>query len=293
MIRVDAYYLFQIGSRIHPLSDLRAQATSLGAATTFEEARFPIYIAEAALDELIHRSIFRLKTSFQSGQALLTAIRSVKTAIDDASDTAQLLGWAKVYEITAALTTFEAVLGAELSLWPVYLVTPKAGFDIGILIETGNACFPLELANKAPQAISDIKSGTRCMAFELFTAAAFHLHRANESVLHVYWDVVTGGAPRPTGRNMGDYLREMDRLVVGDDRVKAALKDLKDLHRNPLIHPEHSIENADEAIALMNSVHTAIFHMLQAIPAPPVPVTLAGGVATSLLDAVAPTSQSS
>ena len=91
---------------------------------------------------------------------------------------------------------------------------------------------------------------------------------------------------------MGDYLNEMNRLKVGEDKVKAALKDLKNLHRNPLIHPDHRIENADEAIALMNSVHNAIFHMLQAIPAPPLAPPLAGGVITSLLDAVQP-SQSS
>lgn len=284
MIRIDAYYIFQMGARIHPIGDLRAVASALGPATTFEDARFPTYIAEAALDELLHRTVFGLRTSLQSGETLLAAIRELKTAIDEAQaagNASDIIGWAHLYAVTSGLTAFEAVLGAEISLWPLYLATRKAGFDTAILIEQGNACFPTDLAIKVPSAIPDIKEGTRCIAYESFTAGAFHLHRANESVLRAYWDVVSHGAPQPASRNMGEYLREMDTRNIGDSRVKAALKDLKDLHRNPLIHPEHSISNADDAIALMNGVHTVIFHLLQGIPAPVSPPTLAGGVAAT------------
>lgn len=51
---------------------------------------------------------------------------------------------------------------------------------------------------------------------------------------------------------------ELNKLNAGDAKVKAALKDLKDLHRNPLIHPEQALENVDDAITLMNGVHTAV-----------------------------------
>jgi hypothetical protein len=164
------------------------------------------------------------------------------------------------------MTTFEAVLGAELALTPLYVVQQKAGFDTGVLIEAGSRCFPDDVWTKAPDAISDLAHGTRCIAFELFTAAGFHLHRANEAVLRRYWDAITNGAPRPPSRNMADYLNEMNQKQVGDAKVKAALKDLKDLHRNPLIHPEHSLDSADEAIALMNGIHTVMVYMLKEIP---------------------------
>jgi hypothetical protein len=65
---------------------------------------------------------------------------------------------------------------------------------------------------------------------------------------------------------MGDYLNEMNRNGFGNAKVKSALKDLKDMHRNPLIHPEDSIESADDAIALMNSIHSVIVHMLKEMP---------------------------
>jgi hypothetical protein len=78
---------------------------------------------------------------------------------------------------------------------------------------------------------------------------------------------------------MGDYLNAMDQKGVGDAKVRAALKDLKDLHRNPLIHPEHSIDTADDAIALMNGVHNVVVYMLKQIPTiSPTPVVTVGSV---------------
>ena len=268
MQRVDGNYLYQVGAAIHPLSELRAYAMPGGHATTIGNARYVLYLAEAALEPLINRSVFRLRTSAQPGYALLAAVRALKTKVDAAPEDqlSNTIAWGDVYPVSSALTAFEAVLGAELALMPLYVVMPKAGFDTSVLTEAGARCFPDDVWTKAPDAVPDLMQGTRSIAFELFTAAGFHLHRANEAVLRRYWDAVTKGAPRPENRNMGDYLKAMNDKNVGDTKVKAALKDLKDLHRNPLIHPEHSLETADEAIALMNGVHTVMVYMLKEIP---------------------------
>jgi hypothetical protein len=168
--------------------------------------------------------------------------------------------------ITSALTDFEAVFGAEIAGLPLYGVTRKAGYDLPTLIGNGAACFPAELPSKAPEALPDLQQATKCIAFELFTAAGFHLHRANEAVLRRYWDAVTGGASRPASGNMGDYLNELNNRNAGDAKVKAALKDLKNLHRNPLIHPGETLDNVDDAVALMSGVHTAVLNMLKEMP---------------------------
>src|SRR5262249_2774114 len=153
----------------------------------------------------------------------------------------------------------------------------KRGYDTADLIERGTVLFPDDLVPKVPSAQLDVEQGARCLAFELPTAAGFHFHRANESVLHVYYDAVTCGKPRPSGRNIGDYLAELKKHNAGDPIVWSCLKDLKDMHRNPLIHPEHTLENIDEAIALLGQIHSVIVHMLRAIPALPtasaIPVT--------------------
>lgn len=278
MERVDGYYLYEMGTKIHPLNDLRAASPNIPG-TSYFEAFFKLMIAEGALEPLITRSIFRLRTSVIDGQNLLGAIRALKQKVEAETQEPKTLEHNDIYWIQQYLSKFETVIAAELRLMPLYVATQKGGYDMPALIENGRVCFPIDLSSKAPEAIIDIEQATRCIAFELPTAAGFHLHRANESVLHRYWDAVTGGAPRPTNRNMGDYLKGLNDSNKGDIRVRSALKDLKDLHRNPLIHPEHSIDTTDQAIALMNSIHTVIVYMLKEIPvvAPP-PLPGAGGL---------------
>ena len=43
-------------------------------------------------------------------------------------------------------------------------------------------------------------------------------------------------------------------------------REINSANDNPLIHPEQNIETADEAIALMNSIHNVIVQMLKVIP---------------------------
>ncbi len=282
MQRVDGFYLYQVGPQIHPLTEMTMQG--LAPSPTYDQALFPLYIAESALDTLITRSVFRLRTSYQSGQTLLAAIRRLKTKIEDPNtDKTKPLEWLDAYQISSALTSFEAVLGAELSLVPLYVVAQKAGYDTSILIDNGAACFPADVWTKAPEAIADLQQGTKCIAYEVFTASGFHFHRANEAVLRRYWDAVSKGKARPSGRNIGDYLNEMNKQDFGDPKVKTALRDLKDLHRNPLIHPEHSLNTAEEAIALMNGAHYVMVYMLQEIPAiAPTPTIPAGATGPSI-----------
>jgi hypothetical protein len=119
----------------------------------------------------------------------------LKGKIENASDTTAILEWVDSFSIISALTAFEAVLGAELSLGPLYIVTQKAGYDTGVLVESGAACFPGGISAKVPEAVADLEQGTKCIAFELFTAAGFHLHGRTRLF---YTDT---GMPSPTARS--------------------------------------------------------------------------------------------
>src|SRR3990167_16530 len=263
--KVDGYYLYQVGASIHPLSEIRES-------TTYSDALLPILIAYGILDTFLNRSIFRPRMCLQNGKALLAIIVEFKNKADDKSIVNTPIGPYDAYRLSTALNSFETVLGAEFGAFAdIYLVAKKRGYDTSDLIERGTVLFPEDLVPKVPNAKLDIEQGARCLAFELPTAAGFHFHRANESVLHQYYDAVTGGKPRPAGRNIGDYLAELKKYGVGEPIVLSSLKDLKDLHRNPLIHPEHTLENIDQAIALLGIIHSVIVHMLKAIPLLPAP----------------------
>ena len=66
-------------------------------------------------------------------------------------------------------------------------------------------------------------------------------------------------------KNMGAYLRLMRDGSFGADKTRAALTQLKDLHRNSLAHPE-DILDLEEAISLLGIVQSVITEMLKEMP---------------------------
>jgi hypothetical protein len=120
---------------------------------------------------------------------------------------------------------------------------------------------------KVSNAVPDIREAGKCLAYELGTAAGFHALRAMEAVLRRYWEVVTEDKPHPGQRNIGVYIQKIEKSGVGDAKVIAVLKQIKDLHRNPLMHPEETLSLQD-AIGIFGIVQSAMGAMLKEIPSP-------------------------
>lgn len=169
---------------------------------------------------------------------------------------------------------FRTALLAELGVLPTYFVSQKEGFDTLTLLDNGPALFPLSLKAKAPEAVFDAAETGKALAFELATAVGFHVFRALEAVLRRYYTEVSKGAPAPKVRSIGVYVRAMQKLKVGDPKILAALDQIKDLHRNPLVHPE-AVLNMDAAVALVGIARSAIGAMLNELPELPLTTSLA------------------
>jgi hypothetical protein len=258
---IDGYYLYGLGCQLHPLVELRLDGV------LYSQAYMPMLQAQAAVSTFLTQSIYQIRTCRQAGTELLEELeKSINQAhITPSIELPAFIGWSLVEKAKQ----FEAVLRAELGTTPMYYVTPKHNLDVAGMINAGHLCFPPDLASKAPEALPDAQQAAKCIAFDLPTAAGFHLHRANESVLRRYFDQVAGADKRPQTRNMGDYLNKMRELKVGNKKVLAALRDMKDLHRNPLMHPEEHISNVSDAIALMGGVNSAMALMLKDLPTVP------------------------
>lgn len=259
MQQISVPYVYNLGKalqQIHAITDEQ----------TIADVLYAIYAAEQTLNGLLHGSIYSpvLITSRASCEKAIQELRTLQ-AVED--KTRKIEPYER-YIVQNKLKEFETVFSAEMDVANVFLITRKGGYNLADLIFRPEVLFPSDLAIKVPEAIMDVQEAGRCLAFDLATAAAFHLHRVNESVVHRYFDAVANPADRPSSRNIGDYLAKLDSLKVGDAKVKSALKDLKDLHRNPIIHPEDSLESTDDAIALLGSVHANIVHMLKVIPMP-------------------------
>jgi hypothetical protein len=268
MKRVNIEGFYDLGWAVHPLTELSQDATLSGTFTSL------VYGA-SVLSRLLDNPVVPVRVSANACRLLRDQLRAIVPADLSGVDFGRALTPLEIIGLTNAAKQFETVLGAELQTVDTYYIDQKRGYDTASLIARGRILFPDDLGAKVPEAIGDVEQGCRCIAFELPTAAGFHLHRANESVLHRYYDAVMEGAKRPASRNMGDYIKAIGDGGKGDKRVLSALKDLKDLHRNPLIHPEHSLEDTDEAIALLGSIQGVVVHMLRAIPNPVAPATLA------------------
>jgi hypothetical protein len=142
----------------------------------------------------------------------------------------------------------------------------RDGTDTLTLIDSGEEAFPPMLSRKVPEAINDVRQAMSCIAFELPTAAAFHLHRANETVLKRYWAALGDGEQLPDKATMGKIVELMEQRSIGRAEIRSSLRDIIKLHRNPTIHPEQALEDTEEAINLYGAIRSVVGHMLKDIP---------------------------
>lgn len=263
MIRISLTYLYDLGVSFSRLREELREGRPLS------EVRYVLSEAEDDLGTLFHPQAiyaYALRGSSHDATMLFEAIKKITTQPDQTRP----LDFLDVFSIKNALEKFETVLRAEMRAADAYFVSKKGGYDTTDIITRAEVLFPDDLTLKAPEAVVDIQEAGKCIAYELGTAAGFHLLRANESVLLRYFDTVAGEGKRPANANLGVLLKRMSELNVGDSKVLAVLTQIKDLHRNPLFHPQDQL-TVDQAINLLGIVRSAVSAMLDAIPLPAPP----------------------
>lgn len=268
MIRIDGSYLYQLGHELHGVQNIRIFPSD-GQATTSRAACLGVlYPAKFALDTLVSNSIYRQRKLNAASdilrQSLAWAIEHcLEEGFAESPPTVDI-----IFQLQDAHRDFEAVLKAELSNIEIWLVQPKAAFDVSTLIEAGYLAFPPSVVKKVPECCGDLSDAMKCIAFELSTAAAFHLHRANETVLGRYWDSVSAGKRRPKNQTLGSYINALETDGFSDEHVLSALRDVKNLHRNPTIHADQSLTSIEDAIDLYGEIRACISTMLKSINQP-------------------------
>jgi hypothetical protein len=266
MEKINPFLFYQLGSALGAIKQLK-DALPGQQGTPMLDAHIVLMIAESNLESLLKDEKLKLRASIRKAADTLLSFVKVNRiyTLEEASNLDTLDGL-RVSALKGSLAALEHILMAELPMLDLYLVGQKGAFDTAKLIDEGEALFPPDLATKIPGAVADVKQGARCLAFELPTAAGYHFHRANEAVLRRYWDVMTSGSPPPPNRAAGQYLTQMEQKGVGDPIVISSLRDLVKLRRNPLAHPDESLKDVNEAIGVVNAIHTLVVEMLKKIP---------------------------
>lgn len=262
MERIDVSYIYTLGAAIRPIRGLGHQNL------TYWQLHFPLTNAQDMLKAFLFQSVFsrELRSVVHPPAAkLINEIDSLlKYMRDKPADTVAKLG--DCLSLMDAFDGLEPVLMAELQGASSFLVYAKGGFDNSVLIDAGGQLFPASLPSKVPDAMGDIEAGCRCLAFELWTAMAFHFHRANEAVLREYFDNVAGASNRPKIRTMSSMIKKMKDMDVGDKNIVAALDNIVVFHRNPVAHPGQKISSVEEALCLYAAIRAAIGYMIEGMP---------------------------
>jgi hypothetical protein len=164
------------------------------------------------------------------------------------------------------LTRFETSLDDDLTRLPTYLIERVGAYSVDQLIASADNVFPKKVQKKLPtEVIDDFKSAGACLAYEQPTACGFHVYRAAEGMLRAYCNHF-GASPSGSGRDWGRYiraLRDIDPSATNkpNKRTVELLDTIRAVDRNPLAHPELSLDN-DGALMAFDLCKNAISLMV-------------------------------
>ena len=163
---------------------------------------------------------------------------------------------------------FEVLLSEELKMLATYYVTQKGIYSTSDLISRAENTLPPSVLGKINEKVkNEIRESGRCLAFDTPTASGFHIMRATEGVIHQYYLAVCKPKPAPARLgSWGAYFSKLKKMNLPDvEEVLALLQQIKDLHRNLIMHPE-IVLSFDEAYALFEIAKSAIIAMASRLP---------------------------
>lgn len=274
MEKINLPFFYQLGSQLNPLSKMKATSQN----------RIDIYIAGMT----VRASVVALLTWGGGLRVCYSGARALVDAIDDAQKwvAAQKTpgDWTKVdasvdwkfQQLIEKAKNFETVLSEELLTLSAYLATKKGIYSTSDLIDRAERVFPPSVLEKLSEAVTqEVAHGGRCLAFDIPTAAGFHMLRATEAVLHEYYVAVCKPKSKSKLENWGAYISVLYKLtektttkadVKGHvKRVLALLQQVKDQDRNVIMHPE-VVLTANEAFVLFEITKGAIMAMSDKLP---------------------------
>jgi hypothetical protein len=262
MQRFNTFRLYQLGQRIHPLTELKTEGQKYGDVFgNLLQARFD-------LADLLKNVAFSLKTCRQPAEKLIDSINEIiPPSIQEAvrKDKEIEIDWWQLSSIKDAANRFETVLSEELAILDTYTIAAKGAYSTPELISNAEVMFPPKIREKIPaRAIEDIKQAGKCLAFETSTAAAFHIVRALESLIVEYFKKIAGTNPVDKRRNWGVYIKVLRTKPEADPKILDFLEHIKDNYRNPISHPEATL-STDEVTVLLGVAVGAITQICLAL----------------------------
>ena len=265
MERINSMFFYDLGARITPLCEMKVGRT----------ARIDIWIIARQVDAII-RSLFdyysALTVCRRTGIELLKAIGEVANWVHNTTppdlEKKDYSIDNKFRLVIDKAKEFQTVLCEELQTLATYHVSQKGIYSTIDLIDKAEQIFPKPVLEKlSTDIVEEIRQSGKCLAFDVATASAFHIMRVVEIVMHKYYLNVC--KPKTEGRldSWGAYITALNQAQAPEIKeVVAMLQQLKDRHRNLIMHPE-IVLSPDEAFTLFEIAQGAIIAMAERLPA--------------------------
>jgi len=247
--RINVGFFYNLRNVIRPLIHLAEDESYLNTMVA-------IVVAEPELKAIVDGSPIALKTCLPEAKRLLEWFDTLKAISNRDPDISE------VFKTKNFAREFETTLRTELRDLEIYFVSPVGIYSTTALLTNAIAMFGDAAALLPRETAIEFNEAGKCLAFSLYTAAGFHLLRAVESAVRVYYDVLSNGAARPTRGSMGVYLDELLRLSGVDTDLESVLRQIKRLHRDPIAHPD-AVLSQTEATSLIGIAHSAISRIIE------------------------------
>lgn len=187
------------------------------------------------------KSFLETLAEFQLGVTERLALSKLQPLLKklEESDPEHTLTSEQALELRSNIGDIRATLEAELAGVGAYTLTPKR-IDLKKLLAEVDALFAPETFHQLPEiARFDFAEAGKCIAFERPTAAAFHMLRATEAMLRMYYQKMVR-SNRIASQNWGPIVSDL--RTRGRTKKYLALNNqldnIRDSYRNPTQHPE-------------------------------------------------------
>ena len=266
MHKVNQFAFYKFGAALRDLDDIKA-------GDTFLEFSMPYLHASMALRTFIdENSHISLPLSKAAAQALINSITATMDGFfsppGKGVDWDKKLDEGQVKTIIGKRTEFETIFEHESRDIDVYAVTPKGIYSTPALIERAENALPADVKSRlSAETVYDIQQAGRCLAFNIPTAAGFHILKAVEGMIRAYHLKLTGKHIAAKSRNWGAYIRDLSNHGA-DTKVTAYLSHIKDFYRNPIVHPEVTL-TAEQSLSLFSAAVSAVVQLDAAIQSLP------------------------
>lgn len=251
MQKVDLLYYFELAQNLARAQRILS-SEKISAATIY----FAVSGMEKALENFSAKAI-GFTTAKHTARSLATAIVNFRRIYIDndageydfAKFNTELTSW-QWSSLAAEIDKFQVVFMAECNDLEIYSVGQLSIYNISALVSQASERFPLEYRDMIPsEALLEFDNAGKCLAFNLPTASGFHSLRGVELCILAY---LRKRLPKVEKlKSWHQYFVAIEKLEKESKpphqpspKVAAMIQRMKDLDRNPLMHPHDTLDIA-------------------------------------------------